>query len=129
MATQVRHETKRRSGLSRAIKTLEDYIAKPDDVPVVDAQRAVAYLRGADFVKVGEAQKVLGVKSPTTIKKWIALGRFPGAGQTPTGQWLLPVARVYELRDASMRAKTLNEKAAPIVLQTYEGDPYEDFDL
>jgi hypothetical protein len=82
-------------------------------------------------MRVGDAQAVLGAKSPTTIKKWIELGRFPGAHQGEGGHWLLPVSEVYELRDASVEAALANRHPAPTSFVARRGrrDPLAELDL
>lgn len=88
---------------------------------------ALRYLRTGEM-RVGEAARALGVRSNTTIKNWIRLGRFPGAHQTPGGQWLLPTASVMALRDASLAADAMTASGR-LRQETYTGDPFGDLDL
>ena len=125
MAGEVLYGHKRR-GFHAALDVLKSYVRNPLASSLAEAEKAVEYLDAADVVRVGVAQEILGVKSPTTIKKWIALGRFPGSVQSAGGQWLIPTHRVYALRDASLQAKNLNAQSAPVVVPVYDGDPYED---
>ena len=129
-ATHMEHGATAQRGarwsLSRALETLEQFVV--GQASKNEAEKALAYLH-RDFIRVGDAQQVLGVKSPTTIKKWIALGRFPGAHQGEGGQWLLPTSAVYELRDLSVRAAVANRLPAPTTLRGSTTDPLEDFVL
>ena len=88
---------------------------------------ALAYLRNGEM-RVGHAQQLLSVKSPTTIKNWIRDGRFPGARRNLGGQWMLPVAEVMSLLDASREAQAMNASGR-LTHPVYEGDPYENLDL
>lgn len=107
-----------RWSFARAVAVLERFV-RHDEVSQAEAERAVDYL-GHRFMKVGDAQKILGVKSPTTIKKWIGQGAFPGAHQQGT-HWMLPADRVYAFRDASLRADRMNANRR-IEQEVYEGD-------
>lgn len=40
-----------------------------------------------DVLSVGDVAKLLGVKSPNTVKNWLEGGSFPGAWQTAGGHW------------------------------------------
>jgi hypothetical protein len=117
-----------RWSLPRAISTLDGFIMGTSTRN--EAERALSYLH-RDFMRVGDAQAVLGAKSPTTIKKWIELGRFPGAHQGEGGHWLLPVSEVYELRDASVEAALANRHPAPTSFVARRGrrDPLAELDL
>ena len=117
-----------RWSLARAISTLDSFVMGA--ATRNEAERALSYLH-RDFMRVGDAQTVLGVKSPTTIKKWIELGRFPGAHQGEGGHWLLPVSEVYELRDASVEAALANRRPAPetFVVRRGRRDPFAELDL
>lgn len=117
-----------RWSLTRAISTLDGFVMGA--ATRNEAERALSYLH-RDFMRVGDAQSVLGVKSPTTIKKWVELGRFPGAHQGEGGHWLLPVNEVYELRDASVEAALANRRPAPETFVARRGrrDPFAKLDL
>jgi hypothetical protein len=107
-----------RWSFARAVAVLQDFV-RQESITQAEAERAVDYLAHR-FMKVGDAQKVLGVKSPTTIKKWIQQGAFPGAHQQGA-HWMLPANRVYAFRDASLRADRMNTNKR-IEQQIYDGD-------
>ncbi len=94
-------------------------LARHEEVSQTEIERAASYA-GRRFMKVGDAMKILGVKSPTTLKKWRAQGVFPGAHKEK-GQWMFPVDRVYALRDSSIRAAQMNASRT-ITQEVYEGD-------
>lgn len=94
-------------------------LARHEAVSQTEIERAASYA-GRRFMKVGDAMKILGVKSPTTLKKWTKQGVFPGAHQE-NGQWLFPVDRVYALRDSSLRAAQMNA-SGEITQEVYEGE-------
>ena len=75
-------------------------------------------------LKIGEVQKRLGVKSPTTIHKWVEMGRFPNA-YTDNRQIRVPARDidVFQAAAAQSRARTLVPTEA---LELFEGDPLED---
>jgi hypothetical protein len=120
-ATEQTTESQRpttRWSFAYAVEVLGQFV-RHHDASQAEAERALDYL-SEKFMKVGDAQKALGVKSPTTIKKWIDQGVFPGAHRQNT-QWLLPAERVYALRDASIRAERMNT-TGKIEQEIYEGD-------
>ncbi len=115
-----------RSGYDKALTILHRFI-RDNQGTRTEATRALDYLE-KKFMKVGEVQRILGVKSPTTVKKWLDRGRFPGAYQTESGQWMFPAERVYELRDASIRARQEALLPGPTPIEAFEGeDPMEAF--
>src|SRR6185369_10039515 len=59
MVADVVRKGKPNEDVEAALRAWEQYLDKP--------------------LKIGEVQKRLGVKSPTTIHKWVSLGRFPHA--------------------------------------------------
>jgi predicted site-specific integrase-resolvase len=76
-------------------------------------------------MKMGDVQRALGVKSPTTIKKWIKAGRFPNATRV-NGQWRLPAAEIYAMRDAGCRTAELAILSGPQPTGEYRGNPLAD---
>lgn len=114
-----------RSGFQGALATLDRFVRGLGGSQA-EAVKALDYLE-TRFMKVGDVQRVLGVKSPTTIKKWLDKGRFPGAYQTVGGQWMFPTDRVYQLRDASIQARQEATKSGPSAIEGFDGDPMEAF--
>lgn len=124
VSTTTRHATETQKPATRwsythAVEVIAQFV-RGQGASKAEAERALAYL-DRKFMKVGDVQRTLGIKSPTTIKKWIGQGVFPGAYRQSGGQWLIPAERVYSLRDASIRADRMNA-AGKIEQEVYEGD-------
>jgi hypothetical protein len=77
-------------------------------------------------LKIKDVQDILGVKSPNTVKAWIAAGRFPGA-VFMEGEWKIPAAEVHEFREAGERAAALSRLPGPVATEGYDGDSTVDF--
>jgi hypothetical protein len=112
-----------RQNFESAIAIVARFV-RSENVSRKEAEHAVEYLETRPM-KVGDVQRALGVKSPTTIKKWIAAGRFPGA-MLVNRQWRIPSVEVYAMRDAGQRAAELTLLGGPQPFGEYEGDPFED---
>lgn len=118
---------RRAFSLTRLADLLERLRQLAHDPQAGELDAALDYLRQGEM-RVGQAQKQLNVKSPTTIKNWIRDGRFPGAHRGPGGQWLLPVSEVMSLLDASRAAQAMSASGR-VTQKVHQGDPYADLDL
>lgn len=106
-------------GFEAAIAVLGHFV-RGRKVSEQEAEAALSYLETRPM-KMGDVQRTLGVKSPTTIKKWIKAGRFPNASLV-NGQWRVPADEVYLMRDAGRRAAKLALMSGPQPTEEYEGD-------
>jgi hypothetical protein len=104
---------------------MTDDLGGRQEVSKQEAEAALIYLETRPM-KMGDIQRALGVKSPTTIKKWIKAGRFPNAALV-NGQWRVPPDEVYLMRDAGRHAAELALMIGPQPTEGYEGDPVKDF--
>lgn len=112
-----------RRGYEAAIAVIARFI-RGREVSEQEAEAALRYLETRPM-KMGDVQRALGVKSPTTIKKWIKAGRFPNAALV-NAQWRVPADEVYLMRDAGRHAAELALMSGPRPTGEYEGDPFKD---
>ena len=89
--------------LEAALRAWEEYLDKP--------------------LKIGEAQRRLGVKSPTTIHKWVQLGRFPHATKE-NGQLRIPAGDVDAFKQAAIAAEAAAMRPIGAMVE-FDGDPLD----
>ena len=113
-----------RLSIETAVATIASYVRREDLQPNVEAalQAIEAYVDQP--LKIGEVQKRLGVKSPTTIHKWVDIGRFPNAYQV-NGQLRVPAHDVDDVRQAAQTAGA-KSMLPPAPIGEFEGDPLEE---
>jgi len=113
-----------RLSIEAAVATIAEFVRKSDARPDVEAAvRAMeTYLDRP--LKIGEIQRRLGVKSPTTIHKWVEMGRFPNA-RTVNRQLRVPARDVdaFQAMAAQSRARAT---VPPKAIEAFEGDPLEE---
>lgn len=91
--------------LTRAAETMPP--DSPDRRNLLDLAHL---LEGERYLTTGQAARLLGVMSPTTVKNWLHGGHFPGARRTPGGHWQFPLFDVLSVRDALQTSKERNRR-------------------
>lgn len=112
-----------RMPIEAAFAMVADVVRKQD--PGRDVEAALrAWEQYLDKpLKIGEVQKRLGVKSPTTIHKWVRLGRFPNATKE-NGQLRIPASDVAAFKQAAIAAEARTMEPIGAMIE-FEGDPLD----
>lgn len=70
-----------------------------------------------------EAAKILGLSSTNTVKNWLKGGHFPGAYQTPGGQWRFLRAEVEAVKRDMEDRREKNRRGDLMIPDVDAGEP------